>query len=100
MLWREEEAEITLYNYTLYNVQTHDSCTPVLPYYYCPQSAACAADTSSVWMTEVCLPATPHSECHSTFAEWPGGGAAATAEGHRRSSTLIVLGEIGGSSQL
>ena len=52
MLWREEEAEITLYNYTLYR-HIHDSCTPVLP--YCPQSAACAADTSSVWVTEVCL---------------------------------------------
>ena len=41
-------------------------------------SPDCAADTSSVWMTEVCLQvSTPQSECHSTFAEWPGGGAAA-----------------------
>ena len=41
-------------------------------------SPDCAADASSVWMTEVCLQvSTPQSECHSTFAEWPGGGAAA-----------------------
>ena len=76
MLWRKEEAEITLYNHTLYRHMTpallRYTIVSVLP------SPDCAADASSVWMTEVCLPpSTPQSECHSTFAEWPGGGAAA-----------------------
>ena len=53
MLWRKEEAEITLYNHTLYRHMTpallRFTIVSVLP------SPDCAADASSVWMTEVCL---------------------------------------------